>query len=708
MDMPLATYRLQLRNGMTFAAATRMLPWIAGLGVSHLYLSPPFQAVAGSTHGYDITDVTRIDAALGGRAGFDAFAAAARAAGLGIILDIVPNHMAFSVQTPWLACVLRHGRASRFAGHFDIDWEAGPVVLPWLDRPLARAIADGHLRRDGAGLRLGDIALPLAPGSAALTDMDALLAAQAWTLAPHDTPRLSHRRFFTVTGLVGMRVEDPAVFADTHALILDLVAAGQVQGLRVDHVDGLADPAGYLRRLRARLPGTPVWVEKILTGNEALPGWPVQGTTGYEAARALAQVLTDPQGLARLTRAWAAATGDTRPFHAVVAEAKDVMLAEELAPELAQLRALARAACGDDTGVRRLLTGIPRYRTYLTPDHRPAADLALLDRAAGDDPAARRLAAAIARPATPAAHRLQARFQQVTGALLAKAHEDTAGFRHTAYLAACEVGADPGDATMTPQAFTRWISRQSGTGLTLTSSHDTKRAEDARMRLVAISHDPDAFLELWRDLAVPPDVAPALAWYILQSVLAAWQPGRADLPDRIATHVEKAMREAKEATHWLRPDAAAEAAGKRFALGIVAAWNRALPAPARRLIALGERLSLEQLVLKLTMPGIPDIYQGTEVGAFHLTDPDNRAPVDLPAMQAAAGFDAAKLRLTRCLLHLRRSQPRLFAAGTAQLERLADGGLRVRREAAGEGLSVTLPAGARMVRIARAPATAEA
>jgi len=274
--IPTATCRIQLREGVDFAALTARLDQIADLGVSHLYLSPIFAATEGSTHGYDITDPTRIENSLGGAEGFAALAEQAKARDLGIILDIVPNHTAFSVQNPWLADVLTHGRSSPRARHFDIDWQAGPLVLPWLPAPFEQMLTEGAFRvRDGQWM-FGDLALPLAPGTNATDDLRALHEAQHWRLVHHVLERdgITHRRFFNVTDLIGMRVEDGTVFDDTHALILELVRSGQVQGLRVDHVDGLADPAGYLERLAEALPGTPVWVEKILTGDEALrPSW---------------------------------------------------------------------------------------------------------------------------------------------------------------------------------------------------------------------------------------------------------------------------------------------------------------------------------------------------------------------------------------------------------------------------------------------------
>ena len=255
-DIPTATYRLQLREGVHFARVRDLLPYLADLGISHLYLSPIFTASTGSTHGYDIIDPTRIDPALGGREGFEALARAARARGLGIILDIVPNHTAFTLENPWLLDVLKQGQSSPYARHFDIDWAAGPLVLPFLPEPFEKMLSDGAFSASDGFWRFGDVSVPLADADAATGDLRALHDAQHWRLVHYDQERdgITHRRFFNVTSLIGMRVEDRQVFEDTHGLIFDLVRSGLVQGLRVDHIDGLADPQTYLDWLHEALP----------------------------------------------------------------------------------------------------------------------------------------------------------------------------------------------------------------------------------------------------------------------------------------------------------------------------------------------------------------------------------------------------------------------------------------------------------------------
>ncbi|PYE83784.1 malto-oligosyltrehalose synthase [Pseudoroseicyclus aestuarii] len=731
MTLPTSTYRLQLREGMDFKRAEGLLPHLRDLGISHLYLSPVFTATSGSTHGYDVTDPAEIDPTIGGRAGFASLSRAAEGMGIGVILDIVPNHTAFVLENPWLRDVLRHGEASRYARHFDIDWGKGRLVLPMLTAEFDTVLEEGRVRieeeADGPVLSIdGALKVPLAPEGLPSEDrwQDAetlreVHAAQAWRLTRWEYERdgVTHRRFFNVTSLIGMRVEDPAVFEDMHRLLFDLIDEGLVQGVRVDHIDGLADPTAYLNQLRAKIGDIPLWIEKIVVGDEALPDWPVEGTTGYEAARAIARILTDAAGLGRLDGAWRRETGREGRFEEALSQAKGEVLRQELAAELHQLIDLAREATqtpeGDqevgDEALREAIIGLlvqfPRYRTYFdagTPNQ-PDTDLMkhVAEEAAQDlrsDDVVQRLTGLIVTPENDAARRLQTRFQQVTGALIAKAQEDTAGFRWNRYLAANEVGAEPDEAYLTVEEFGSWLETRGNAGLTLTSTHDTKRAEDARMRLVAISHLPEAFLDLWdRSLEVAPseEVDPNLRWYILQVLLAIWEP-REDIGPRLAQHVEKAMREAKEVTTWTHPDEEAEAAAQALTATLVEDWHRALPQAARELIARGQILSLAQVALKCAMPGIPDIYQGCEGGAYHLTDPDNRLAVDWEQMQHLAerdDFAGRKCRLTMALLDLRRRFAGMFETAGVRVEAPSADGLRLIREGREGVLTVDIALG---------------
>lgn len=688
--IPTATYRIQLRDGVDFARVTDLLPYLGRLGVSHLYLSPIFAAQGGSTHGYDITDPTRIDPVLGGREGFEALAQAAQAAGLGIILDIVPNHTAFTLENPWLLDVLKHGQDSRYARHFDIDWNAGPLVLPFLPEPFEKMLADGAFSASDGFWRFGDVAVPLTGDGGETGDLRALHDAQHWRLVHYELERdgITHRRFFNVTSLIGMRVEDRQVFEDTHGLIFDLVRSGLVQGLRVDHIDGLADPRAYLDRLHEALPDTPVWVEKILVGEETLPpDWQTVGTTGYEAARLIARLLTDPAGIGVLDGMWRKATGIDTDFRAELRQAKLDVLDNELAAERRQLRDMAAAAVkgspvaepGPESlreAITGLLVAMPRYRSYVTESARPE-DRDLLRRVADDAAEGLRsravvdlLADLMLEPATDEARALVRRFQQVSGALLAKAQEDTAGFRWTRYLPANEVGAEPDEPTVTTAEANAFLGHRRPSDMTLVSTHDTKRSGDSRMRLVAISHLPRAFMALHDAAEALPsaqEVEPRWRWYVLQSALAIWNGDAAQGAERLNRHVEKAMREAKLTSFWSNPDEKAESATQAFGEALLQAWQRAPDPALRALLDRGEALAFAQLALQMLMPGFPDIYRGDEGGLLALTDPDNRLPVDWDGL-AAAPDGEAKLDWTRRLLALRREQGDFLDRADAQVQ----------------------------------------
>lgn len=706
--IPQASYRIQLRSGVDFDAVRDQLPYLAGLGISHPYLSPIFRATEGSTHGYDVTDPTEIDPVLGGRAGFEALARAAIDRGMGIILDIVPNHTAFNFENCWLIDVLRKGRSSDYARHFDIDWDAGPLVLPMLAEPFEKMLAEDAFTVADGHWAVGEMRIPLAEGTggpvSSPDDLRALHERQNWRLCHWEIERdgITHRRFFNVTGLIGMRVEDRIVFEDTHSLIFDLVRSGLVHGLRVDHIDGLADPKTYLDWLADALPDVPVWVEKIVVGEERLPDqWKTAGTTGYEAARLIARLLTDPAGLERLDSAWRQHTGIRESFDEAMGRARRDIIENELAAELHHLIKLAGMALAGsplaEPGPERLreavfslLKNVPRYRTYFVAGSGSAQDRALIETIAvgarGELRSHTVLDAVVSLflgPRNGAAHDFVARFQQVSGALLAKAQEDTAGFRWTRYLAANEVGAEPDEATITEEQANRFLAERQPGQMTLTSTHDTKRSEDSRMRLAAISHDPEAFAALVRradELPSAAVVSPQWRWYIVQSALALWR--QHDVCGRLNAHTLKAMREAKEATFWTRPNQQAEDAACRFAEDLCASWTSHEPVELDRLITRAEALGLAQLGLKVLMPGFPDFYRGTEGELLALTDPDNRLPVDPEALTILAdadGYGGEKNRLTRFLLAFRAKERGFLDRASARVS-LNGGGFVLRRE----------------------------
>lgn len=753
--IPNAIYRLQLRGGMDFDGAARRVPYLARLGVSHLYASPMFQARSGSSHGYDVTDHGRLDDSLGGMAGFLRLSDALQAAGLGLILDIVPNHMAASPENPWWRDVLRHGRESAFAGHFDIDWAAPKLVVPVLGAPWGRTLDSGELcfgrEPDGPVLCYHEHAWPLDPRTwallgepagagplagdpgdaterfgrwiadpanaarlderlAALSEDRALIErvheAQSWRLVHWRLARdgLTHRRFFEIAELVGVRVEAPRVFGDVHRLVFELLEAGRVQGLRIDHVDGLTDPAGYLRRLKDEAPGDPpIWVEKILAADETLRrSWPVAGSTGYEHARLTAGLLTDPAGQPALTAAWHDFTGRRHDPAAMLDDTKREVLTWNLAGELERLVGLASRAAeadpaardlGPDT-LRRALTAIavalPVYRTYLTDAGPDAADARLLEYterkatdtvALEDTGAVADLLRVIRDGAGEAATLLRSRLQQTTGALMAKAMEDTLFYRYNRLMSSNEVGGEPDPIGLAVDEFHRAVADRAASqphGINATATHDTKRGEDARMRIAAIADDPgrwaDAVAEWDAALAGNDAPEPGMRWLFYQALLGAWEPDDPDFARRMRDYVLKAAREAKRRTGWTAPGPAYEQSLTDFVDRALACGSRFpadFEAGARPFIEAGERKSLVQLALKLTLPGVPDIYQGTEWADLSLVDPDNRRPVDFDARTAALDaaedkpdtFNARKLKLLRCLLSLRREAPALFAAG---------------------------------------------
>ncbi len=706
MRLPTSCYRLQFRRGMDFDRAAGLAPYLAGLGIGHLYASPLFTATKGSTHGYDVTNPAEIEPALGGREGLGRLSAALKAHGIGLILDIVPNHMAFAPETPWLRDVLRRGKDSRYARHFDLDPAAERIRLPWLPAPFAEVLGDPGFDieddPDGPVLVTGGLRVPLAETGSLETArrgepgaLRALHAEQPWRLVhwrtEHDA--ISHRRFFSITGLIGVRVEDKPVFEDVHALLFELIGEGIVDGIRIDHIDGLADPDAYLRRLRERIPDTPVWVEKILSGLEVLPPqWPIQGTTGYVAARALSRLLTEAEGLDRIAATYRETTGRQDTVDEVIWTARHQVMTHDLAAELWSLQHMfAGIAASDPLGVEfgqetlrdallEFIAAFPRYRTYMTETTISSADAALVHATVGR--AVRRLnhpgalpflADVLTRPDAETA-RFRLRMQQVTGAAVAKSAEDTAFYREVRLLSANEVGGEPDDDPLGIDGFHRAMERraeQMPHGLTLTSSHDTKRSEDARMRIAAITRKPEAF-EAWFRICrgfAPPRLNPNLVWYIAQTFLAL-QPDDGDMGARLAGHVVKALREAKSESFWTAPDHELEEAAQAFCRRLASHFPRHAPEVADIVEAAG-RLTLVQTALKLTIPGIPDIYQGCELPFHALTDPDNRRAVDFDLRRRALddpgvlgdGLDRAKFDLTRRLLWLRREAADLFLHG---------------------------------------------
>jgi (1->4)-alpha-D-glucan 1-alpha-D-glucosylmutase len=580
------TYRVQLTPELGFRRVREVvLPYLRDLGVSHLYLSPVLKARSGSTHGYDVVDPTRVSTELGGEGELRALCETVHDAGLGTILDVVPNHMATSEEENrlWRDPELR----ARF---FDSDPESG------------------------------------------------------W-----------YRRFFDIGELAGVRVEDPEVFEATHGKVLELVADGLVDGLRIDHPDGLANPREYLDRLRER--GVErIWVEKILEPGERLRAdWPVEGTTGYEFANDVTALFVDPAGEEPLTELYAELTGERRLFAEVAHEAKLEVARTTFAPEFERLRDLY-----PHDGLEEAAAELHVYRTYVERDRVDVEDR----RASAVLPEdLRRVVLGFEHP------EFVTRWQQTTGPVMAKGVEDTAFYRWFRLTALNEVGGNPDRFSLSPEEFhaaaLERLERHPHT-LLASQTHDTKRAGDVRARIGALAALADEWAERvhrWHALTGGMD-DPNEEYLVWQTLVGAWPI----VPGRLELYLEKALREAKRTTSWLEPDEAHERRVKDFVRSLYS--NQEFLADfepfAFRIARAGEHASLGALLLRLTTPGLPDLYQGDALWSLNLVDPDNRRPVDW-ATQASVLREPApthrtlKAHLLRRALHLRMERPEAFA-----------------------------------------------
>lgn len=687
MKRPVATYRLQLHEGFTLRDAARIAPQLRRLGISHLYLSPITQATSGSEHGYDVTDPTRINEELGGADAMEELAAVLRELGMGVLLDIVPNHMAASAENAWWADLLLNGTESQHVSTFDTSLlrSDGKLLLPVLGAPLDEVLAAGELQlteRNGRRvLQYHNHWFPV-PGWVTATEVTAeLLASLPYTLADWRTvqEQSGYRRFFDITGLVGVRVEDPTVFERTHSGILQWLEAGWVDALRIDHIDGLRDPAGYLRQLadataKVRPDGRCYTVvEKILASDEHLPRqWEADGATGYEFMRVVSSFLVDPSGYHALEDLLRRVTGDMRQFDDVVYGSKlDVMDTlfpaelREVSNGLASITGLPTEQC--TRVLRELTAALDVYRTYTSADGGSDDDRMRIDRAlataqtrlSDSDRAALNTIRNVllleledsGADLRDRALDVAARWQQLSGPVMAKGFEDTALYRWPALLAVNEVGGEPGESmdAAAVHEFLAYRAEHDSGALNATSTHDSKRSEDVRARLMVLSgraREWTAAVEAWlprlRDGVRA--VAPRDELLLLQTVSGAW-PLDGD-PDetfrqRIREYMRKAAREAKQETSWLDPDEAYEEA-------LFAYVDRLLVSPGaadvrnelrgfvQRIALHGAVNSLAQVVIRCAAPGIPDTYQGTDRWRFDLVDPDNRRPVDYDQMAAFA------------------------------------------------------------------------
>jgi (1->4)-alpha-D-glucan 1-alpha-D-glucosylmutase len=810
-----ATYRLQFHQEFTFRDAQTLVPYLAELGISHLYASPIMEARPGSTHGYDIINHNRINPEIGGEIGFEALVTELHAHGMGLILDIVPNHMGVGGRdNVWWLDILEWGQESPFAAYFDINWDAerrdlkDRILLPVLGDQYGAILEQGgiELRFDSAEgsfsawyfdhrfpispksysvildagggslaeiakdftavrecqptaarartallkRRLGEIAAePVAAaaiatalqtinggvgGAASFRRLHRLLDAQAYRLAYWRVAReeINYRRFFDINDLAGLRVELPQLFEDTHRRVFEMIGRGEVQGLRIDHIDGLFDPAGYCAALQQRF-AEPLYivVEKILARYEGLPDWPVAGATGYDFANQAVTLFVDPAGEAAMTRLYRQITARDADFDDILQACKKRVMQVNLASEMnvlalrfhrlsmSEWRTRDFTLNGMLAALEEVIAAFPVYRTYVSHrgssvDDRRYAEWAIGQakqrQQPGDTTILDFIHRVIVAETSGHAHPQEVleaamHFQQVTGPVLAKACEDTAFYRYFRLLALNEVGGDPRRFGMSVGAFHHLMQDRAHhwpRAMLTTATHDTKRGEDARLRIALLSELPRDWgrrVARWMRLnrrhrsEIDGELVPDrnVEYLLYQTLVGVWPPGLdphditavAAVAERVEAYMIKAVREGKEVSSWSNPNPAYETGLQRFIRGMLDT-SRANPfltdfhAFVELLASPGAVASLAQLVLKLTVPGVPDIYQGGELWDFALVDPDNRRPVDwqrrrtllheVSSLDSFAPTDnwtegREKMFVTHRLLQLRRRRPELFAVG---------------------------------------------
>ncbi len=676
--VPQSTYRLQITPDFDLYAAASRLQYLHDLGVDWVYLSPLLASEPGSQHGYDVVAFDHVDAERGGAEGLAALSAEARRLGMGVLVDIVPNHVGIAtpIENPWWWDVLRLGRESEHANAFDIDWAAGGGRLLV---PVVGDEDEGSIRMEGDEVRYHDHRFPLAPGTSTLEDQHYELV--SWRTADDD---LNYRRFFTVNTLAGVRVEDPEVFADTHVEIRRWFEEGLVDGLRVDHPDGLRDPKRYLDDLAALTDGAYVVVEKILETGESLPtSWATAGTTGYDVLALLDRVLTDPAGEEPLTRLEDRLRGAPVDWDRMVHDNKRAVTDSSLHAEVRRItREILRVTDEGATdqgetqtvegAVAELLACFPVYRSYLPGGRDHLAEAFAAARARRPDLTATYdvIEPVLSDPWTAPARR----FQQTSGMVMAKGVEDCSFYRWSRLTSLNEVGADPSVFAVDTETFHTAMDlrqREWPNAMTTTSTHDTKRGEDVRARIAVLAEMPvvweKALDELLRLVPLPDPGFGSLLW---QAVLGIWTSDHLpDLPERLHAYAEKAMREAGDRTTWTEPDEAYEAAVHSAVDAVFASSEvrQVLTDLSAQIDEPGRSNSLALKLVALTVPGAPDVYQGSELWETSLVDPDNRRPVDFDhraAVLAGTKSDDAvtKLHVTCSALTLRRECPELFTS----------------------------------------------
>jgi (1->4)-alpha-D-glucan 1-alpha-D-glucosylmutase len=656
-------------------ATAELADYLADLGVSHLYTAPLLAAAPGSEHGYDVVDHTKVNPAIGGEEGRLALKKALDAAGLGLVIDIVPNHAGVGVASanPTWWDVLKNGSESRYASFYDIDWSRGRLLIPVLaDEPDAL----DELKVSGGELRYFDNRFPIAEGTGEGTPREVHdrqhYELVNWTRGDSE---LNYRRFFAIVDLAGLRVEDPEVFDATHAEILRWYAEGAVQGIRVDHPDGLRDPGAYLQRLHDVAPDAWLVVEKILEPGEQMPAWPVAGTTGYDALSEVCGVFVDTGTERFFDTLDHHLTGGETSWQDLVHGCKLHMATTMFAAELARLARLVPEIEAAPRALAELAACFPVYRSYLPfgSRHLAKARSEAGRRRPALIPVLDQLTARLRNPADE----LAIRFQQFTGAVMAKGVEDTAFYRWTRFTARNEVGNDPAKFGVSPDEFHDAATdrqRSWPESMTTLSTHDTKRSEDVRARLAVLAEVPGDWTEVvrrWVRLNPLPD--PSLAHLVWQAAVGAWPLSK----QRLQAYALKAAREGAVGTTWQQPNEKFEAALRDMVDRIYddPALHAEVTDFAASVTPPGWSNSLGQKLVQLTMPGVPDTYQGTELWDFSLVDPDNRRPVDFAARREMLSrldegwqppvdeTGAAKMLVTSRILRLRRQRPELFSGG---------------------------------------------
>lgn len=741
MNAPVATYRVQLNQDFNFDKLKQIVPYLNQLGISHIYSSPIFQAKEGSSHGYDIVDPNQISTNLGGQAAFDSLMHEVSSYGLKWMQDIVPNHQSYSPENKMIYDLLKNGPCSEYNSYFDIDWDhpsrrlKNKVLAPFLTEPYIQSLKKGYIsltEENNLEINHNKTTFPINKQVGTKTKQEIeridsnllllkkLLSEQFYSLAYWKVAlkQINYRRFFDIIDLIGVQVENPSVLENTHRLIFELANSGRFSALRVDHIDGLCDPEGYLNRIRETLPEVFLLVEKILTGKEQLPtSWPIQGSTGYDFLNVINNLFIQKGNERQINSFYKGFSGNTQPFSDQLYNCKRLIIENYFLGDIKNLvrliYSLTKVECEKITtqamqqALVVLLACFPVYRGYVNfgkSAYEPFIEA--LRQARDKTPELTNELSAISNvlqrsQTSPKALHAIMRLQQFTGAVMAKGLEDTTFYRYNRFISANEVGGNPEKLGCSKAEFHNFILERQRSwpfSLNATSSHDTKRGEDTRARLNVISEIPEEFANSLVDWSktnqvckrrfngkLAPDRNEEI--YLYQMLLGAYPSTADEKPEfinRIKMHMIKALREAKQNSNWLSPNTFYETAVECFIEQILSNkdFMEAFLPLQQKIAFYGFFTSLSQVLLKMTCPGVPDFYQGTELWDLNMVDPDNRRPVNYLIRQQALNEIAklepsraqsllgsscnvkAKLYLIYKILNLRQKSKQLFDEGT--------------------------------------------